>query len=152
MTSKFEVVTDSECDLLELFDVSLNIDAHVHSMSRNRESAVRGRITGQISLGETVTWRARHFGIWWTMTTQITEYDRPKRFVDRQIAGPFKLFRHEHEFRNIGGATRMIDFVTVSVPFFGRAAEQVVFVPYLRRLIRIRNRHLLATIRKKNHR
>src|SRR5437667_12407456 len=33
------------------------------------------------SLGETVTWRARHFGVPWTVTSKITALDRPSRFV-----------------------------------------------------------------------
>ena len=40
--------------------------------------------SGIIGLGETVTWRSRHLGVTWTMTTLISEMDRPHRFVDRQ--------------------------------------------------------------------
>ena len=36
--------------------------------------------------------------ITWTMTSTITEWDRPRRFVDEQRKGPFKSFRHEHLF------------------------------------------------------
>lgn len=40
----------------------------------------------------------------------------------------------------------MTDTITVTSPLFGRLAERLVLVPYLRRLIRQRNRHLLAVL------
>ena len=58
---------------------------------------------------ETVTWRARHFGITWTMTTTISELDRPTRFVDCQLRGPFKEFIHEHTFVPVDGGTHVTD-------------------------------------------
>ena len=101
---------------------------------------------GAIGLGEMVTWRARHFGIWFTMTSQITSLERPDRFVDEQVRGPFRSFHHEHTFTRDGEGTVMVDTLTIGSPIFGRLAERVVLVPYLRRLIRQRNHHLLTTL------
>ena len=42
-----------------------------------------------MSLGQTVTWQARHFGLPFRMTSKITEYERPTHFVDEQVSGPF---------------------------------------------------------------
>ncbi len=39
----------------------------------------------------------------------------------------------------------MTDTLTLASPVFGRLAERVLLVPYLRRLIAQRNRHLVAT-------
>ncbi|GAA4778580.1 SRPBCC family protein [Citricoccus nitrophenolicus] len=146
MTSTFTVETRSAHSTERLFKVSLSIDEHLGSMADSGEQAIGGVTTGAISLGETVTWRARHFGIWFTMTSQITEYDQPRRFVDEQVSGPFRSFRHVHEYREVGGRTVMTDTVTLTSPVFGRLAERLVLVPYLRRLIRQRNRHLLAVL------
>jgi ligand-binding SRPBCC domain-containing protein len=39
------------------------------------------------------------------------------RFVDEQESGPFKLWRHEHEFERIDGkTTRLLDRITYRVP------------------------------------
>lgn len=146
MPSEFEVVTGTPHFPESLFDVSLDIDAHVGSMARSRERAVAGVTSGRIGLGETVTWRARHFGIWFTLTTRITALDQGRRFVDEQVSGPFRSFRHEHVFTREGDTTLMRDVVTVASPVFGRLAERAVLVPYLRRLIRERNRHLLGVL------
>ena len=145
MPSTFTLVTETPLSAEAIFDLSLDIDAHVASMSQSAERAVDGIVTGRIGLGETVTWRARHFGIWWTMTSQITALDRPTRFVDEQVRGPFKAFVHEHRFESIATGCRMTDTITVASPVFGALAERVVLVPYLRRLIAKRNAHLLAT-------
>lgn len=130
----------------EAFDRSLDIDEHLASMSHTGERAVGGVTAGVIGLGEEVTWRARHFGLVWRMTSRIAELERPSRFVDEQVRGPFRAFRHVHRFEPAGDrATLMIDEVEFSAPFgpVGRLAE-LVLAPYLRGLIERRNRHLAA--------
>jgi ligand-binding SRPBCC domain-containing protein len=80
------------------------------------------------------------------MTSVITEWDRPRRFVDEQRAGPFKSFRHEHLFSAVEDATNMIDRVEFAAPFgpIGWVAERLVLDRYLRRLINVRNELLIA--------
>lgn len=151
MPSTFEILTKCPCAAEELFDASLSVDAHVESMAASREQAVAGVTQGSIALGETVTWRARHVGIWFTMTSRITALDRPHRFVDEQVSGPFRSFRHTHEFVEHGGVTRMTDRITVGAPVLGVVAERLVLVPYLRRLIRIRNEHLVECVTHGRH-
>lgn len=146
MASTFTLVTESRFSVQALFDVSLDIDAHVASMSDSEERAIAGVTTGRIGLGETVTWRARHFGVWFTLTTEISEMERPTRFVDRQVRGPFKTLVHEHRFEPLPGGSRMTDHITVGSPVLGRVAERLILVPYLRRLIAKRNAHLLAAL------
>lgn len=146
MPSTFVVVTDADVSPQKLFEISLDIDAHVSSMEQSGERAIAGTTSGTIGLGETVTWRARHFGIWFTMTSKITGLEKPTRFVDQQIRGPFKTFVHEHRFESVGDGCRMTDTVTVGSPIFGRLAERMILVPYLRGLITKRNRHLLAEL------
>lgn len=129
-----------------LFDVSIDIDEHVSSMSDSGERAIGGVTGGAIGLGESVTWRARHFGVRFTMTSTITAWDRPHRFVDEQTRGPFRSFRHEHAFSHEGDHSTMVDTITLASPLGGRLVERVILVPYLRRLIRRRNGHLLDVL------
>lgn len=143
MASRFVVRTRAAVAAEELFDVSLDIDAHVASMEQSGERAISGVVSGHIDLGQVVTWRARHFGIWFTMTSRITALDRPARFVDEQVRGPFRSFRHEHRFDDVAGVATMTDTIDLASPILGILAERVVLVPYLRRLIRVRNAHLL---------
>ena len=128
------------------FDLSLSIDVHLGSFEHSGERAVDGVTAGVIGLGEFVTWRARHFGITWTMTSTITEWDRPRCFVDEQRKGPFKSFRHEHLFEPVEHGTRLLDHVEFEAPLgvLGRAAERLVLARYLRHLIDVRNTFLVT--------
>jgi ligand-binding SRPBCC domain-containing protein len=117
-------------------------------MATSGEKAIGGVTAGRIGLGQSVTWRARHFGISWTMTSQITELDEPHRFVDAQLRGPFKTFRHEHLFRPVAAGTEMLDSITFQVPLgpLGWIAERVLLSWYLPHLIRQRNDYLKTAL------
>jgi ligand-binding SRPBCC domain-containing protein len=144
MSVHFEAVTDIAAPCETVFDLSRDIDAHVASMADSGEKAVGGVTGGHIGLGEHVTWKARHFGIVWTMTSQVTEFDEPRRFVDEQTRGPFRRFRHEHLFEPTANGTRMTDSITFDAPFgpIGRLAEAIALGRYLPRLISERNAFL----------
>ncbi len=123
------------------FALSLSVDAHARSMADSRERPIAGVTSGEMRLGETVTWRARHFGIPWRMTSRIAEYAEPHRFVDEQVSGPFARWHHEHRFAPEGGATLMADVVEYAAPLgvLGRLAERLVLTRYLTRLLQRRN-------------
>ncbi|ALE06134.1 cyclase [Arthrobacter sp. ERGS1:01] len=144
MTVRFTLTTTTDISVEELFRRSLNIDDHVASMAGSGESAVAGVVAGQIGLGETVTWRARHFGVRFRMTSVISALDAPHRFVDHQVRGPFKAFHHEHLFAAANGVTTMTDTITFTAPFgiVGRLAERLVLGRYLEKLIGERNTYL----------
>ncbi|MET4147243.1 MULTISPECIES: SRPBCC family protein [unclassified Arthrobacter] len=128
----------------ELFDLARSIDVHKDSMVQSHEEAVDGVTSGLISLGEEVTWRAWHFGVPLQMTSRITEMQIPDYFVDEQVKGPFRRFRHVHEFSQDSAGTTMVDRIEFVAPFgpIGRMAEKLVLGRYLQRLIETRNRHL----------
>lgn len=107
MTVSFECTTRSSVPKAQLFDLARNIDAHKNSMARSREEAVAGVTSGLISLGEEVTWRAWHFGVPLRMTSRITQMVEPDYFVDEQVKGPFRRFRHVHEFSHDGWPYRV---------------------------------------------
>lgn len=145
MTTTFTAVTRAPVSVDSLFAASLDIDAHVRSMNRSGEHAIAGVTSGQIGEGQTVTWRARHFGVWLSMTTRVSNISAPDYFFDEQLAGPFRSFRHAHRFFSDGSGVLMIDRISFESPMLGVVAERIFLRPYLRYLIRMRNRHLVAT-------
>ncbi|MEL7975841.1 SRPBCC family protein [Isoptericola sp. F-RaC21] len=130
------------------FDASLSVDAHTASMRRSGERAVAGVTSGVMGPGDTVTWRARHFGVPFRMTSRISAHDTPHRFVDEQVAGPFRRWWHEHRFEEVPGGTRMTDTVEYTSPagVLGRLVDRVVLTGYLTRLLRTRNRWLTEAL------
>jgi ligand-binding SRPBCC domain-containing protein len=123
------------------FDLARDIDFHQRSMADTGERAVAGRTSGRIGAGETVTWRARHLGLTWTMTSRISEFDPPDRFVDEQVSGPFASFRHEHRFEATSTGTLMIDDWRHIAPFgiLGTVADVLVLRRLMTGLLRKRN-------------
>jgi ligand-binding SRPBCC domain-containing protein len=146
VTVSFETTTSISAPPAVVFDLSLNIDTHVDSQAAANERAVGGVTTGQIGLGETVTWRARHFHVPFTMTSRVTELERPDRFVDEQTRGPFRRFHHEHEFHPSDTGTTMVDRISFDAPLgpLGRLVERVALGAYLERLIVERGQFLKA--------
>ncbi|MGH9233400.1 MAG: SRPBCC family protein [Acidimicrobiales bacterium] len=146
MTVRFEHETRIEAPVGLVFDLSLDIDAHRASMSASNERAIAGVTSGTIRLGETVTWRATHFRIPFTLTSRVTELERPHRFVDEQVRGPFRSFHHEHLFEALDGATRMIDHIRFDAPIrpIGWLVERAVLASYLQKLIAVRGGYLKA--------
>ncbi|MET7964893.1 SRPBCC family protein [Micromonospora zamorensis] len=128
-----------------VFDLELDVDVHAASLRASQETAITSTGRRRLTLGDEVTFRARHLGPRWCMTSRITVYERPHRFVDEQTRGPFSAFRHEHHFQGLdGGGTRMTDRVTMSAPWgpLGAVATRVLVAPYLRRLLRQRAAHI----------
>jgi ligand-binding SRPBCC domain-containing protein len=129
------------------FDLSVDVDVHQASVSWSRERAVAGVMTGRMHLGDQVTWEARHFLRTWRMTSRITECERPARFVDEMVVGPFAAFRHEHLFQARDAGTWMGDRVDYRSPLglLGVLADAAVLKRYLRSLLLARNRYIKAT-------
>lgn len=147
MTTTIDLVTNIDAPLEVVFDLARDLDLHARSMTHTGERAVGGRTTGLINVGETVTWRARHFGIWFTLTSLITVVDRPTTFADEQADGPFAWFRHEHRFElRAGGGTRMTDRWEHRSPFgpLGWLADRLVLARHMRVLLETRNRAVKA--------
>jgi ligand-binding SRPBCC domain-containing protein len=70
--------------------------------------------------------RWRMLPIRWT--TEISEWNPPHGFVDREVAGPYALWNHEHRFAARDGGTTMSDCVSYALPlgWLGRAAHRVM--------------------------
>ena len=59
--------------------------------------------------------------------TDIVEWRPGECFVDVQVSGPYRLWRHTHTFESRSGGTLMRDSVQYEMPFgvFGRVAHRL---------------------------
>ncbi|PEL07650.1 SRPBCC family protein [Bacillus sp. AFS017336] len=126
------------------FDLARNIDIHMESTSDTNEIAVKGRTSGLIELGESVTWEATHFGIRQQLTSIITEFDPPNRFVDEMVSGAFKSFRHEHIFELKDDGTLMTDVFDYTSPMgaIGMLVDILFLKSYMKQLLLKRNTYI----------
>jgi hypothetical protein len=73
------------------FDLSRSIDLHMASTAKTGEHVIAGRSSGLICLHETVTWRAKHLGLWQTLSSRITEFERPVFSLMKWLKEPLNL-------------------------------------------------------------
>jgi len=66
--------------------------------------------------GTMIEYRLRLHGVPLRWLTRIDEWERDRRFVDRQVRGPYRLWRHQHEFESVPGGTRVRDRVDYELP------------------------------------
>ena len=139
---RIELQTEIKADKNVVFDLSRSIDLHKISTEKTNEQAIAGKTSGLIGMNESVTWRAKHFGVYQNLTSIITEYDKPNYFVDEMQKGAFKQFKHEHHFAELDGGTLMTDIFDYQSPFgiFGKLADKLFLEKYMTELLTERNR------------
>jgi ligand-binding SRPBCC domain-containing protein len=126
------------------FDLARSVEVHLAGNVHFGEAAVAaaGVTSGLIDLGQRVTWRAKHFGVWQTLTSEIVAMHRPDYFQDKMIRGPFRSMIHDHFFLALSpDETEMRDVFCFAAPMgmLGRFAELAVLRRYMRALLNERN-------------
>ena len=120
---------------------------HLRSAAVTGERVVGGRTAGLLELGEEVTWRARHLGLWHTLSSRITALRRPEHFRDALVRGPLARLEHDHFFSvEEGEVTVMRDVFEFAAPGgpLGRVAEALFLTAHFRRFLMARNQELKA--------
>jgi ligand-binding SRPBCC domain-containing protein len=141
---RLEVVTAIAAAPETVFDLELDTEVHAASLAASGERATTSTGRPGLGLGDEVTFEARHLGRTWRLTSRVTELDRPRRFVDEQVTGPFRRMRHEHVFEAEDGGTRMTDRMSFEAPLgpVGALVARLLLGPYLRRLLVHRVAHV----------
>ncbi len=78
------------------------------------EIVTPGRV--DMRAGALIDYRLRVHGMPFKWQTEITAWEPPRRFVDEQRRGPYKLWIHEHTFESQDGGTQARDRVRYAVP------------------------------------
>jgi ligand-binding SRPBCC domain-containing protein len=138
---RIKIETRIKAERAIVFDLSRSIDLHKLSTKHTNEEAISGVTSGLIGLNESVTWRAKHFGIYQKLTSKITAFDSPNYFVDEMQKGIFKQFKHEHIFQENESGTLMIDIFNYISPMgiIGRLADYLFLKKYMLNLLIKRN-------------
>ena len=139
-----EEITLIHAPIERCFDLARSVEVHLAGNIHWGEAAVaaKGVTSGLLNLGEQVTWRAKHFGFWHQLTSEITAMERPVYFEDRMVRGIFHSMKHDHFFRSLSPQdTEMRDVFCFAapLPILGRLAENFVLRRYMQMLLRERN-------------
>lgn len=130
-----------KADIHTVFDAARDIDLHQKSTSKTNEKAIAGRTSGLIENNETVTWRAKHLGVYQTHTSKIINMKKPHEFTDIMLNGTFKSLHHQHIFKEKEGGTLMIDIFEFESPcgILGKLVNKIFLTNYLENFLLERN-------------
>jgi len=67
--------------------------------------------------GTIIDYRLRLFGVPFRWCTRIVQWQPSDQFIDEQIRGPYRSWRHLHTFVEHENGTRMTDRVEYRLPF-----------------------------------
>jgi ligand-binding SRPBCC domain-containing protein len=88
--------------------------------------------------GTLIDYRIRWRGIPMRWRTEIEVWEPPHRFVDRQVRGPYRLWRHEHVFVARDGGTAVVDRVEYA-PIGGALAQRLIVARDVERIFSYRH-------------
>ena len=94
-----------------------------------------------MSKGTLLDYRLRIHGVPIRWQSEISSWNPPDRFVDRQTKGPYSLWLHEHTFAAHNGGTLVGDNVEYAVPG-GAIVQKLLVAPDIARIFNYRHRVL----------
>jgi ligand-binding SRPBCC domain-containing protein len=113
---RFETLVGTDLDTtFAFFSNALNLERLTPPWINFR---IRTPLPIAMRQGTIIDYRIVLHGLALPWRTRIDVWEPGARFVDRQIAGPYHWWRHEHRFERAGDGTRVID----EVEFLPRAA------------------------------
>jgi ligand-binding SRPBCC domain-containing protein len=106
---------------------------------------VTTQLDGKMYAGMIITYLVRPLlNIPTTWVTEIPHVREPNFFVDEQRFGPYKLWHHQHIFREAENGIEMEDIVTYAVPFglIGRIANSLIISKKIKSIFELRTQAL----------
>lgn len=97
-----------------------------------------------MAAGAEIEYRLRLHGIPMRWQSRITEWAPPRHFIDEQIKGPYRKWRHRHLFTPQDGGTLVQDAVEYAM-LGGRLADRLLVRRDLRRIFAYRQDRLAET-------
>ena len=91
--------------------------------------------------------KIHHVPIRWR--TEICVWERPFRFVDQQLKGPYKRWYHEHRFEDLGDGRTLVRDNVHYIPRGGQILHHLMVRPDLEKIFRFRQDRLSEIFAKK---
>jgi len=97
----------------------------------------------EMKTGAIIDYRLKLHSVTIGWKTRISVWEPPVRFVDEQLKGPYRWWRHEHRFESVETGTKVIDRVEYGVPG-GWPVHRMWVRQDLARIFTYRQKKLLA--------
>ena len=99
-----------------------------------------------IQQGTLINYSLRIHGIPLRWTSEIVEWERPHRFVDLQLRGPYKVWRHEHCFEAHDDKTVISDTINLALPlgYLGQLAYKIKVHSDVQKIFAFREKKIRA--------
>ena len=94
-----------------------------------------------MAAGTLIDYRIKLHGIPLRWRSRISHWEPPERFVDEQLRGPYRWWRHTHEFVDLGSETDCVDQVHYHV-WGGWLVNRLLVERDLRRIFDFRQKRL----------
>jgi ligand-binding SRPBCC domain-containing protein len=104
---------------------------------------IQGELPEKMYEGMFISYKVSPFlGIKLDWTTEITHIRELSFFVDEQRVGPYKIWHHEHHFKETSQGIEMTDIVSYLPPFgiLGKLVQPVLIAPKLKEIFDFRYR------------
>ncbi len=100
--------------------------------------------------GTLIDYKLRLRGLPLRWRTEITAWEPPHRFVDRQIKGPYRTWIHEHRFEAQDGGTLCTDHVQYDM-MLGRCMDRLLIRRDVERIFAYRQDRLRTLFSEDGH-
>jgi ligand-binding SRPBCC domain-containing protein len=91
--------------------------------------------------GARIQYRLKLRGIPITWESEITAWEPPHRFVDEQVRGPYRLWKHQHTFVERDAGTDISDHVDYAV-WGGSLVNSLLVAPDIKKIFEYRRSKL----------
>lgn len=91
----------------------------------------------KMEVGNTIIVEVNQFGFWMPWEILIEKLEPYSLMIDRQSGkGPFKMWRHEHIFKEHNGKSIMVDRISYQLPFgvVGKVID-ILFMRFIQNLV-----------------
>lgn len=130
-------ITRPLSEIFEFFSLAANLERITPPWL---SFTILGDPPAQVVPGTVIPYRLRLHGLPLVWVSQIEQFEPERMFVDNQLIGPYKLWRHRHEFEADGDHTVIRDEVQYELPFgaLGSLAHRLVVRRDLKRIFAYR--------------
>ena len=111
----FEASVELACSPAEAFEF-LAQPENIRLITPSSVMLVFDAAPPRLSLGARMKFRVQAYGVVRSAVHDVTLWDEPRKFVERQVEGPLSAWEHEHLFAPIPNGCRVTDRITFVPP------------------------------------